>query len=184
MKMAKATKEDIEAALLLNGILDDVDDGRFPRGVTDEEAETERDPEHFDENDSDHLKFFYERVMHCVRSRPSGIARVIWGFATIVDNNILDPDKNVLELHPRLRTESLLADGEQLIVAYDDMRRTFGAAINFCVYLKPETKTELQRMDAAVKELIASVMQCKTGQPSLSQLAKERAEETKGETTA
>jgi hypothetical protein len=116
MKMAKATEEDVAAALLLCGILDDVDDGEYPREIEgDGDVEA---PEYFDENNIEHFKTFYRRVMHCVKVRPSGISRVIWGFRTIMDNNILDPNVDHLELHPRLNSEDLLkAAKEALAVA-------------------------------------------------------------------
>lgn len=101
MKMAKATEEDMKAALLLLGILEDVDAGKFPRRT---KLHGFTDPDDFNEEDPDHLRAFHDRVMTCVKMRPSGISRVIWGFQTILDNNILDPDKDVLELHPRLNS--------------------------------------------------------------------------------
>jgi hypothetical protein len=111
MKMAKATKEDMDAAMLLLGILEDVDSGRYPRRVDGTEPsedlhDDDCEPGHFRPDQEDHLRAFYDRVMHCVRVRPSGISRVIWGFDTIMFNNILDPDKKTLELHPRFKDVS------------------------------------------------------------------------------
>ncbi len=126
--MAKATEEDMKAALLLNGILDDVDDGNFPRPI--DGGEGENDPDYFDAADIGHLKAFHERVMHCVRLRPSGISRVIWGFATIADNNILDPDKNVLELHPRFKE---LPQDQASIEERKRIERTANTLANFAI---------------------------------------------------
>ena len=101
MKMAKATEEDIKASLLLLGILNDVDGGGYPRGL---DGESDPDaPEEFDKDDEQHLRVFYDRVMYCVKVRPSGIDRVVFGFATIMDNDILNPAVSHLELHPRFK---------------------------------------------------------------------------------
>ena len=101
MKMAKATKQDMTAALGILGILEDVVDGKFPRVPPG--AIAENDPEDFDEENPDHLRAFYDRLMSCMKFPPSGLGRVVWGFQVIMDNNILNPNVTHLELHPRLK---------------------------------------------------------------------------------
>ncbi|SMG09859.1 hypothetical protein [Paraburkholderia susongensis] len=96
MKMARADADDIEAALELVAILGNVDRGYMP-DVADSEDETFFDPDR-----ETHLKLFYECVMDCVERSPGGIFRVVWGFQTLVANNVIDPELDYLELHPRL----------------------------------------------------------------------------------
>lgn len=152
MNMARASEEDIKAALLLNGILEDVDGGKCPRRVDGEDDEGE--PENFDKDNPDHLRMFYDRVMHCVRVRPSGIARVIWGFATIADNNVLDPDSKHLELHPRLKTEDLLKASREAVTAIQKLRESFG-----CAGYAP---VALERLYAAVVPLSSAISRMET----------------------
>lgn len=96
MKMAVAKKDEIERALVLAGILDDVDSGQFPRTVEDEFPAD--DPDRFDEDDPEHLRAFYERVRDC-----GMLWRVALGYAVLTDpeNKVIDPDKSYLEQHPR-----------------------------------------------------------------------------------
>jgi hypothetical protein len=96
MKMAKADRDDINAAIDLAGLLSNVQDGYYP--ATDDESS----PTFFDEDDHQHLRFFYDRVMELMNRASGGLFRVVGGFCTIMDNNVLDPDSDVVELHPRL----------------------------------------------------------------------------------
>ncbi len=110
LRMAKATPEDLEAAILLNGMLSDVfEDDQFPRGLDGEFSES--DPDYFDEDDGDHLRALYRRLREVYRRRPGGMNRVIWGMDTIMNpaNRIVDPDKDHLVPHPAIRW----VDGEQ-----------------------------------------------------------------------
>ncbi len=100
MMMAKATEKDMDAALLLQGILMDVATKQYPRGIDGEFDENA--PEYFDPNNEEHLRIFYDRIMAAFNLSPGGIGRVIWGFHTIMHNDIVNPDSDVLELHPRL----------------------------------------------------------------------------------
>lgn len=120
LRMAKATKKDMEAALLLCGMLEDVESGPFPRCT--HLHKTDDDPEEFDENDPDHLRQFYDRVMTCVKHPPSGVSRVIWGFQTIMDNNILDPNVTHLELHPRFNHDKLLKAAKAAVSRISHLR--------------------------------------------------------------
>jgi len=97
MKMAVARPEEIEKAMVIAGILEDVDSNTFPRTAKGEWEES--DPDHFDEDDLGHLQTFHERLMEC-----GGLWRVALGYAVLTDpkNRIIDPDKSYLELHPRL----------------------------------------------------------------------------------
>lgn len=97
MKMARARKEEIEKATILAGMLDDLDDGSYPRWINGEFLEDE--PAHFDEDDFDHLRALYDRLM-----KMGGLWRVSLGYAVLTDpaNKVINPDLSHLELHPRL----------------------------------------------------------------------------------
>lgn len=95
--MAVAGKDEIEKAMHLSGIIDDVERGYYPRTADNEHEEGA--PNWFDEDDPEHLRAFYERVMDC------GLPyRVTMGMAVLCDprNAVIDPDLDHLELHPRL----------------------------------------------------------------------------------
>lgn len=96
MKMAKASEEEMERSIVLSGMLLDVDGGDFPRGINGERDEN--DPDYFDVDDPEHLRAFHDRVMGTM----AGIHRVTWGFHTLMHNDIVDPDLDHLELHPRI----------------------------------------------------------------------------------
>jgi len=124
MKMAKATEQDMEVALLLRSILEDVAEGHYPRGVDGEHKDD--DPEDFDENDRDHLRAFYDRVMQCM-DNPAAISRVIWGMHTIIHNDVLDPNVSHLALHPKYNSDELLKAAKEALAAIHDIKNDFGA---------------------------------------------------------
>ena len=99
MKMAKASPQDVDAALAITGILDAISDGYYP---TDPAAPDTEEPTHFDPDDRAHLRYLHDLLKRQMRRSPGGIMRMVWGFATILDNDILDPALSHLELHPRL----------------------------------------------------------------------------------
>lgn len=101
MKMAKATQQDMDAAVRLISIVDSVSDGFFPPSEC--ESEQDAQPLHFDEDNPEHLKVFHRRLMECMRAAPGGLFRVVVGFNTIMQNDVCDPDADHLVLHPRIR---------------------------------------------------------------------------------
>lgn len=107
MKMARASEADLEAALDLSGILENVEKGYYPSR---EDSGSDYDPTFFDEGDPEHLQFFYDRVMECVRK--GSIFRVTFGMAVLLDprNELLDPDADSLERHPKI-VAALAAQG-------------------------------------------------------------------------
>jgi hypothetical protein len=127
MKIAKATEQDVNAACRLLGMIEDVAGGSLPRGI-DGEVDEGDDPDPFDRENPEHLRMFHDRIMHCASNPPSGLARVIWGFATIMDNNILDPDSKHLDLHPRLKTDDLLKAAKEALEAMSEAQ-TFESGI-------------------------------------------------------
>lgn len=98
MKMARASEADIEAALELSGILENVEKGWYPS----REDDPEDTPTFFDQDDPEHLKIFYDRVMDVVEK--GGLFRVVFGMAVVLDprNELLDPDADTIEKHPKI----------------------------------------------------------------------------------
>ena len=102
MKMAKASEKDMEAALVIMGILTDLDSGYFPR-LPDPDAEPdENEPNFFDEDDPEHLRILHDRLNAALDRAPGCLGRVIGGFHTLMHNDIVDPDLDHLELHARI----------------------------------------------------------------------------------
>lgn len=49
-----------------------------------------------------------EKLERAVRKTHQGVmGRVVFGMGTILENNVLDPDSKVLELHPDLKPEEI-----------------------------------------------------------------------------
>lgn len=113
MKMAKASSNDIEQTLSLCGLLESISKGYYP-STADSEAD---EPTFFDEDDPEHLRVFYDRVKACLDTAPGGVFRVAFGFSTLMSNNVVDPDLDHLELHPRIKTA--LEKAEQLVYPAD-----------------------------------------------------------------
>lgn len=103
MKMAKASEADQDASMIILGILEDVAQGHFPRGIDGEFNES--DPEFFDADDEKHLRVFHDRVTTLMNQAPGGLSRVVFGFCGVLAsdvNEIIDPDSDVLSWHPKL----------------------------------------------------------------------------------
>lgn len=98
MKMAKATDKDLDAAIDLAGVIENVCQGYCPSNADPDDD----DSTFFDPDDPEHLRAFYDRVMAIVKPVPGGLHRVSGGLHTILHNDIVDPDDHVLALHPRL----------------------------------------------------------------------------------
>lgn len=94
MKIAKADRADMEAAMDLTSILNTVADG-YSISIDDDEP-------FFDPDDREHLRLFYDKVMECVKRRPSGINRVVWGGIALIDGPYIDQESGSLALSPRI----------------------------------------------------------------------------------
>ncbi|BCS54764.1 hypothetical protein [Geobacter sp. SVR] len=117
MQMAKATKKDMEVIASLAALLNSVNRGSFPPGEDGEYLES--DPEDFDEDDPEHHKVFYDRIMGMLGRNPGTVNRVVLGFHTLMHNNLVDPGKDHLALHPDLiRAKEVLAATETAIRDY------------------------------------------------------------------
>lgn len=104
MKMAKATQEDIETAIALANALESLALGHF---------DDHEDWPAFDVDDAQSCQRAIRRLLD-LHDRGS-LLRVIWGMATIVDpaNAVIDPDADVLQLHPTLVRKAVQASEEQ-----------------------------------------------------------------------
>lgn len=101
MRIARANKADLEAALDLLGLLDTLSRGFYPSRTDDD---TETDPLYFDEDDPTHLAQLWQRLKTCLNAAPGFQGRVIGGAHTLMSpgNALIDPDRDWLDLHPRL----------------------------------------------------------------------------------
>lgn len=98
MKMAKPSAKDIDAAGELMALLDQADRGDYP-------GDQDGAPDFFDADDRNHLRAFYDAVMATLEKSPGYACRVIGGMCYVImwdKNEIVDPDLDVIELHPKL----------------------------------------------------------------------------------
>jgi hypothetical protein len=102
MKVAKADRQDLDAAMTLMGLLDTVSSGYYPS----DSDKAEDDPLFFDADDPEHLAQLWKRLKACLDAAPGFQGRVIFGAATMMDprNEVIDPDDDCLSLHPKLTT--------------------------------------------------------------------------------
>lgn len=100
MKVARADAKDLDAGLVLLGLLDTVSSGYYPSDTD----EADDGPLHFDSEDPEHLAQLWKRLGACLDSAPGFQGRVIFGAATLMDprNEVIDSDADYLELHPKL----------------------------------------------------------------------------------
>lgn len=96
MKMAKASEQDVEAALEVLRLLEAASRGWYLDDL-------QGSPPEFDPDNVKHLRTLHDRLMACMDKAPGGLARVVWGFRTVLANDVVDPDADVLELHPRIK---------------------------------------------------------------------------------
>lgn len=130
-RQARATKADLDAAMILLGIIDDVDDGNFPRNC--EGKFDGGEPEYFEEDDDAHLRAFHRRVMMLVRRHPAAVQRVIYGMAVLCDprNEIVDQEKDYLHPHPSKFTP-LIAMAELLEFVGNFTHSDLGSTLCIC----------------------------------------------------
>lgn len=99
IRMAKATREDLDGAHELAGILESLERGYYPARETDEDP-----PTFFDHEDVEHLQYLVDRLLAIARK--SSLFRVAGGLETLLsDNNaVVDPVADCIELHPRIKS--------------------------------------------------------------------------------
>lgn len=98
MRMAKASDRDLDMALNLIGILDDIESGHFPYRFSDPDDEA---TEWLDPADREQMtRLLYHLKRHLAQG---SIGRVILGMAALCDpkNRLLDPDADHLTPHSR-----------------------------------------------------------------------------------
>jgi len=98
MKMAKASKADIDMALDMISVFDDIERGYFPHRFGDPESES---IEWLDTTNRQQ----YDRLISNLRGllNRGSIGRVIMGMAVVSDpkNECIDPDADCIEHHPK-----------------------------------------------------------------------------------
>lgn len=111
MKMAKPTPRDIEAAGELLGILETINcrfggpwptDG--PASLDEALKADDGNSVAFDADNRQHLKGLYNSLAKLLRTAPNFHNRVIGGMCYVIlydMNQIVDPDADTLEMHPR-----------------------------------------------------------------------------------
>ena len=95
MKMAKASKADMDMALELCSALEALDRRFSPPGT-----EGDNDPEDLDLNDDAHCGQVLRHLHQLLQW--GSIGRVIWGMYVLLDpaNKLVDPNASTLEAHP------------------------------------------------------------------------------------
>jgi hypothetical protein len=102
MRIAKATEQDLELAMLVMGMIDDIQRGDYPRRA--DGTYNERGPDKFDADRADDCKEFVARLLAAVTPRAAGgaLIRVVGGMHTVLHNEVFDPASDVLTWHPDL----------------------------------------------------------------------------------
>lgn len=118
MKTAKASERDIDAAGNAMSVLQIISGGYFPVSEGEEYA-----PTFFDPDDREHLRRFYNMMNETLDASPGWPGRVIGGMCYVImydKNQIVDPDADVIELHPRFaETEK---QRNELLAALEDVK--------------------------------------------------------------
>lgn len=98
MKMARASQADVDAAIAVTRILDELEKGYMPTTDDDDGEEIER----FDRDDPEHCQKALGMLLDAALE--GSIFRVTWGMTVVLDprNELLDPDADVIQLHPKI----------------------------------------------------------------------------------
>lgn len=98
MKMAKASEADLDMAMELISVLDDIESGYFPGRFGDPESESSERIDTYDRQQYDRLIDNLRRLLN-----RGSIGRVIMGMAVVCDpsNECIDPDAGTIEHHPK-----------------------------------------------------------------------------------
>ena len=122
MKMAKASEKDIDAAGNAVSVLNDISSGYYPKRDGDDCEDL-----HFDPDEPAHLRKFFNLMADTLGKAPGWPGRVIGGMCYVIlfdKNKIVDPDADVLELHPRFG--QVKQGRDELLAALIEARRWIG----------------------------------------------------------
>jgi len=116
MKMAKASAADLDMAMDIANVLDDIERGFFPTKLqSDEDAESEQVEwiETAGHQQYDRLIFGLQKLLN-----KGSISRVIWGMAVVCDpsNECIDPDSDTIEHHPKRQQLEEQCDAMKAVV--------------------------------------------------------------------
>lgn len=117
MKMTKPNGKDIDAAGDAMSLLNDISSGYYPQRDGDECGDM-----FFDEENPKHLRKFYDLMKATLDAAPGWPTRVIGGMCYVIlfdRNQIVDPDADVLELHPRFF--QVTKERDELLEALDEL---------------------------------------------------------------
>jgi hypothetical protein len=149
MKMAKPSGRDIDAAGNAMSLLNTIDRGDYPAREDEEGA-----PNCFDEDDPDHLRRFYDAMMETLKAGPGWPGRVIGGMCYVImfkDNEILDPESDVLDLHPKfIKQEEQLAAARVLLTELATMHEN----VDVCTLNDGGTTTEFLALVARINTFL------------------------------
>lgn len=124
MKMAKASKQDIDMAIELNQALEQLV-GSFRPRVPQEIAQCDEDDEEYFEGNAEQC----DRVFDYLGSlfRRASLMRVVFGMSVVVDpdNALIDPDDDCLAHHP----DRLLLERAQTLKTADEWHEDHGPAL-------------------------------------------------------
>lgn len=103
MKMAKASQADLDMAMDLVNVLEDIERGYFPAKFSDDpEGVTDTDGIEWLRTDDTEQ---YARLVDGLRTLldKGSISRVVWGMAVVCDpaNECIDPDASTIDHHPK-----------------------------------------------------------------------------------
>lgn len=113
MKMAKASEADLNMAIRLCEAFESLN--RYGHMIGDDEDD---EPVSFDIDSSEDCK----RALHALFDiyETGSLMRVVWGMAVLLDpsNEIVDPDSDVLEVHPKFAAAPDLLEAAQACVLW------------------------------------------------------------------
>lgn len=114
MKMAKASEADLRMALDLTTALESLERYRsMPSASQDSADDANEEPEPFDRDDPEDCKKALNTLLDIVAR--GSLFRVTFGMLVLLDpkNKVVDPNKDILELHPDHVKSTAEAKGDE-----------------------------------------------------------------------
>ena len=104
IRMAKASKEDLDTVYRLMHLVDAIGDGYYP-------SNEESAPTFFDSDDWEHLQLLFKQIVE-IAENSGGIHRVVGAASIILNpkNNLIDPEDDCIELSPELKAAQKVAE--------------------------------------------------------------------------